>query len=167
VLTEYCGRALVVEHNGDLYSCDHFVTPAHRLGNVMTRPLGQLVDCRAQRSFALAKSHQLPSTCGSCAHVQRCWGACPKDRLGGVASGEPPPNYLCAGYRRFFDHTSRAFAAMAAALGRGQSAAAGLRDWRGQQAHGATKGVGPEPSSASRKKRRPKKRARQRKQSGR
>lgn len=133
VLAEYCGRGLVVEHNGDLYSCDHFVTPSHHLGNLRDRSLRQLVDAPAQRRFSQAKSLKLPSTCGSCPHVHRCWGGCPKNRLPASDATEPSPNYLCQGYRQFFDHAGPAYEAMAAGMRAGQSAAEGLSRWRAEQ----------------------------------
>jgi uncharacterized protein len=99
-----CGDIPIVEHNGDFYSCDHFVTPEHRLGNIRETPLLQLLESPAQQAFGRAKQEALPSYCQQCDVRSMCNGGCPKDRLIRTPDGSPGLNYLCAGYRRFFTH---------------------------------------------------------------
>jgi uncharacterized protein len=111
-----CGRALAVEHNGDLYSCDHYVFPAFKLGNVMTTPIAELVDGAAQRRFGEAKRETLPAQCRRCPVLFACNGECPKNRFARSADGEPGLNYLCAGYRRFFSHIDAPMRFMAGEL---------------------------------------------------
>ena len=116
VFAEECGRALVLEHNGDLYSCDHFVQPDCRLGNIMESPLAELVESGAQRGFGRAKRQSLPRLCQECRFLFACHGGCPKDRLLAAEGGEPPMNYLCRGYRSFFRHIDRPMRMMAGLL---------------------------------------------------
>jgi uncharacterized protein len=104
IFTETCGRALVMEHNGDLYSCDHFVDPPYKLGNVYTTPLAEMVESPAQVQFGLDKRDKLPEYCRQCDVYFICHGACPKDRFATASNGEPGLNYLCEGYRHFFRH---------------------------------------------------------------
>jgi uncharacterized protein len=99
-----CGDVPVVEHNGDFYQCDHFVTPAHRLGNIREIPLSALLESPAQEAFGRAKQDTLPLYCRSCDVLAMCNGGCPKDRIVRSPDGEAGLNYLCAGYRRFFRH---------------------------------------------------------------
>lgn len=101
---ETCGEALAMEHNGDLYSCDHFVEPRHRLGNLLETPLVDLITSQQQKSFALAKRDALPRYCRKCSLRFICNGGCPKDRILTTPDGEPGLNYLCEGYRAFFTH---------------------------------------------------------------
>jgi uncharacterized protein len=97
-----CGDVPVVEHNGDFYSCDHFVTPGHRLGNIRTTPLLELIEHPAQHAFGQAKREALPRYCRECDVREMCNGGCPKDRIIRTPDGEAGLNYLCGGYRRFF-----------------------------------------------------------------
>ena len=99
-----CGDVPVIEHNGDFYQCDHFVTPEHRLGNLLTTPLDEMIDSPAQEAFGLAKQQTLPRYCRECEVLEMCNGGCPKDRIIQTPDGERGLNYLCAGYRRFFNH---------------------------------------------------------------
>jgi uncharacterized protein len=99
-----CGDIPVVERNGDVYSCDHYVDAAHRLGNLWDRPLHELLESPAQQSFGRAKRETLPRYCRECEVLAMCNGGCPKDRFGSAPDGEPGLNVLCAGYRRFFNH---------------------------------------------------------------
>lgn len=99
-----CGNALVLEHNGDLYSCDHFVYPDNRLGNITEQPLVQLATSPQQNRFGNAKLAGLPSDCRNCDVRFACNGECPKHRFTTTASGEYGLNYLCAGYKHFFHH---------------------------------------------------------------
>jgi uncharacterized protein len=104
-----CGAVPVVEHNGDFYSCDHFVNSQHRLGNVMEMSLSTLLDSERQIFFGKAKRQTLPEYCRQCEVLDMCNGECPKNRFVVTPGGEPDLNYLCAGYRMFFNH-SRPFA---------------------------------------------------------
>ena len=123
VFAEECGRALVLEHNGDLYSCDHFVQADRHLGNIMRSPLAKLVDSDSQRAFGRAKRDALPRSCRECRFLFACHGGCPKDRLVAAERGEPPPNHLCRGYRAFFQHIDRPMRMMADLVRRGRLAA--------------------------------------------
>jgi len=120
---ETCGSALVLEHNGDLYACDHFVEPRCRLGNIMETPLVQMVGSEQQRRFGLAKRDQLPRACQECTVRFVCHGGCPKNRVLCTPSGEPGLNYLCEGYKAFFTHIDRPMRIMAAELQAGRPAA--------------------------------------------
>ncbi len=104
VMAPTCGRALVVEHDGAVYACDHFVEPARRLGDVRSNSLGALLESAAQTAFGTAKQEALPAHCVTCPVLFLCRGGCPKDRLNSTPEGEPGLNHLCAGYRRFFEH---------------------------------------------------------------
>jgi len=99
-----CGDVPVIEHNGDFYQCDHFVTPEHRLGNIRETPLLELLESPAQLAFGRAKQESLPRYCRECDVLGMCNGGCPKDRIIRTPEGEPCLNYLCAGYRLFFSH---------------------------------------------------------------
>lgn len=116
-----CGDVPVIEHNGDFYQCDHFVTPEHRLGNLRETPLAELLDNQAQEAFGQAKQEKLPRTCQACEVLTMCNGGCPKDRIVQTSAGEPGLNYLCAGYRRFFTHCRPYTLKMAALRWNGQS----------------------------------------------
>ena len=110
--------ALAIEHNGDVYACDHYVYPSHRLGSVIEQPLASLVAAPAQAAFGDAKADALPAHCRGC-HVRfACNGECPKHRFARAPDGEPGLNYLCAGYRRFFAHIAPAMEFMAGELAR-------------------------------------------------
>jgi uncharacterized protein len=101
---ETCGLALAMEHNGDVYSCDHFVEPKHFVGNLIDIPLTEIVTSDQQRAFGLAKRETLPRQCRECPVRFVCNGGCPKDRLLTSIHGEPGLNYLCDGYLAFFTH---------------------------------------------------------------
>jgi uncharacterized protein len=117
--SETCGDALALEHNGDLYSCDHFVEEGYRLGNITETPMRELVDSERQRRFGLAKRDTLPAFCRACDVRFACHGGCPKDRFIDTPDGEPGLNYLCAGYKTFFHHIDRPMRMMAGLLGQG------------------------------------------------
>ena len=119
IFRETCGDVPVIEHNGDFYSCDHFVDAEHRLGNIRETPWGALLESPAQRAFGQAKLESLPRYCRSCEVRPMCNGGCPKNRFTLTPDGEPGLNYLCAGYRQFFTHC-RPFVTQVAALWRQQ-----------------------------------------------
>lgn len=102
-----CGRALAMEHNGDVYACDHFVDQEHFLGNMISQSLVELINLPQQRQFGRDKKAELPGQCRKC-HVRfACNGGCPKDRLMTSKDGEPGLNVLCEGYLAFFTHIDR------------------------------------------------------------
>jgi uncharacterized protein len=104
VFAETCGNALALEHDGDLFSCDHYVYPDYRLGNILNRSIVAMVQSSEQRKFGTDKSDTLPTYCRECEVRFACNGECPKHRFILTPSGEPGLNYLCAGYKRFFTH---------------------------------------------------------------
>jgi uncharacterized protein len=116
IFGETCGTALAMEHNGDVYSCDHYVEPKHKLGNMQFIPLTKLVGSEQQRQFGQAKLDTLPRYCRECEVRFICNGGCPKDRTLTTPDGEPGLNYLCAGYKAFFTHIDRPMKIMAQAL---------------------------------------------------
>ena len=104
VTAEFCGKALAVEHDGTVYSCDHFVYPEYALGNLQTAHLGTMAFCERQMDFGFSKRESLPKYCRECKYLNSCWGECPKNRLLRTPDGEPGLNYLCQGIKRFHDH---------------------------------------------------------------
>ena len=116
VFSETCGKAVAMEHNGDLYSCDHFVYPEYRLGNVMEQSLKQMVASDAQTKFGRDKADTLPRYCRECEVRFACQGECPKHRFLRAPDGEWGLNYLCAGYYHFFNHIDPYMKAMAGLL---------------------------------------------------
>lgn len=108
-----CGTAMIIEHNGDLYSCDHFVDSEHLLGNIMETPLEELVISSQQSKFGLDKMDNLPSECIHCDFKFACYGACPKHRFIKDKTGEKRLNYLCTGYKKFFTHINQSMQIMA------------------------------------------------------
>lgn len=123
VFTHTCGSALAIEHNGDVYPCDHYVYPRLRLGNVLGGALGDMVNSTAQVKFGLDKRETLPRYCRECDARFACHGECPKHRFLKTPQGEPGLNYLCAGYKRFFRHIDPHMRAMAELLHAGRAPA--------------------------------------------
>lgn len=105
-LSKECGHAGVMEFNGDVYSCDHFVYPEHRLGNISTHTITEMMYGDKQREFAQMKHQMLPRQCRECKYEFACHGECPKNRFLRDSYGEAGLNYLCVGYRRFFEHVA-------------------------------------------------------------
>ena len=101
---EFCGKGLAVEHDGEVYSCDHFVYPAYRIGNIHSTHLGDLAFSAVQKEFGMNKRNSLPKQCQSCDYLKLCWGECPKNRLIKTRDGEPGLNYLCSGLFHFYQH---------------------------------------------------------------
>ncbi len=116
IFKETCGNVVVVEHNGDFYSCDHFVDLPHCLGNIRETPLVEMLESRAQREFGRNKWDALPRYCRECEVLSSCNGGCPKDRFARTADGEPGLNYLCPGLRNFFTYSRPKFQQMAALM---------------------------------------------------
>jgi uncharacterized protein len=99
-----CGRSVVIEHNGDVYACDHCVYPEYRLGNIKTDKLSDMVERSLRSGFGITKETSLPRWCRECEVLAACQGGCPKLRFGVTHYKEPGLHYLCKGYRKFFFH---------------------------------------------------------------
>ena len=122
-LSPMCGHAAVMEWNGDVYSCDHFVFPDNLLGNIRQQPISALVYGRQQQDFARCKVVSLPRQCRECRWLRTCYGECPKNRFIRDTYEEPGLNYLCPGYRQFFAHVAADMDYMAAELSAGRAPA--------------------------------------------
>lgn len=116
VFSPTCGNAVALEHNGDLYSCDHYVEPAYLLGNIRETSMTELVASEKQTAFGLDKLRTLPKYCRECDVLFACYGECPRNRFITAPDGEPGLNYLCAGYKLFFKHIAPAMKTMAGLL---------------------------------------------------
>lgn len=132
VFEETCGQGLAMEFNGDVYSCDHFVEPGYLLGRLSEKPLVEMVSANRQTQFGARKKNELPRYCRQCEVGFICHGGCPKDRLQKTPEGEPGLNYLCAGYRAFFNYVDRPMRQMAALLRAEQAPAEVMRIYAGQ-----------------------------------
>jgi len=124
IFEEKCGGALAMEHTGDLYACDHYVEPRFWLGNIDDNPIEELVVSPAQHDFGIAKVDTLPQYCLDCEVRFICNGGCPKNRIIHTPDGEAGLNYLCEGYRKFFNHIDQPMRRMKGLLERGQAPAA-------------------------------------------
>ena len=122
IFSPTCGSAMALEHNGDLYSCDHYVEPDYRLGNILETPMMELAASEKQRAFGLDKLNSLPRYCRECDVRFACHGECPRNRFITTPDGEAGLNYLCAGYKQFFHHIGPAMKTMAGLLRRGRFA---------------------------------------------
>ena len=122
IFGETCGNAVALEHNGDLYSCDHFVEPDYLLGNIGETHMVELLASPRQRAFGDAKRDTLPRYCRDCAVRFACNGECPKNRFTLTPDGESGLNYLCAGYLSFFTHIDGLMKVMADLLRNGRYA---------------------------------------------
>ncbi len=105
-LAKTCGHASVMEFNGDVYTCDHFVFPQYKLGNIYSNTLVEMMYGEKQQKFGLAKQNSLPTQCKECDYLFACNGECPKNRFCKTATGESGLNYLCKGYHKFFGHVA-------------------------------------------------------------
>jgi uncharacterized protein len=123
VFGETCGNALAMEHNGDLYSCDHYVYPQYKLGNISDDSIEHMVASPQQRKFGTDKRDTLPKFCRECDVRFACNGECPKHRFRTTPDGEPGLNYLCAGYKQFFHHIDPYMKTMGRLVESGQPAA--------------------------------------------
>jgi len=106
VLSKTCGHAGIMEFNGDLYACDHFVYPQYKIGNIHNRTLTEMMYSERQINFGNDKYQALPSQCKRCRFLFACYGECPKNRIIETGTGESGLNYLCRGYYRFFEHVA-------------------------------------------------------------
>ncbi|RKP58442.1 anaerobic sulfatase maturase [Pararobbsia silviterrae] len=113
VTSEFCGKALAIEHDGRVYSCDHFVYPEYALGDTGVEHLGDLAFSDRQKAFGFAKRETLSDDCRACPHLRLCWGECPKNRIVRTADGRARLNYLCAGLKQFFQHAGPTLRALA------------------------------------------------------
>jgi len=116
---EQCGKSVVVEHNGDVYACDHCVYPQHKLGNISTDNLLEMVEKPARSGFGITKETALPRWCKECEVLASCRGGCPKHRFAKTYYDEPGLHYLCAGYKKFFLHIRKYLRAMTTLLENG------------------------------------------------
>jgi uncharacterized protein len=119
VHAKQCGRSLVMEHNGDVYACDHCVYPQYKLGNIRTGNLKDMVKKSLQAGFGVMKETALPRWCGECEVLPACHGGCPKHRFETTHYNEPGLQYLCGGYKKFFLHIRKYLQAMATLLENG------------------------------------------------
>ncbi len=122
IFSKTCGNALALEHNGDLYSCDHFVEPDYKLGNIQETHAIELIASERQRQFGQAKLDTLPQYCRNCEVRFACHGGCPKNRFIQTPDGEPGLNYLCVGYKAFFTHIDKPMQMMVDLLRQGRYA---------------------------------------------
>ncbi len=128
VFSETCGESLVMEHNGDLFSCDHFVYPENLLGNITSVPLIDMVKSQRQFDFGVDKRNKLPGYCRRCKVLYACHGECPKHRFLSTPDGNPGLNYLCEGYKMFFTHAEPYMEYMAKEL-KNKRAPANVMTW--------------------------------------
>ena len=128
IFSETCGDALIIEHNGDLYSCDHYVYPDYNLGNVHDQSIRELVASPQQRKFGTDKRDTLPQYCRDCDYRFACNGGCPKHRFIDTPDGEKGLNYFCKGYKMFFKKADPYLRVMAGELTKGRPAA-GVMTW--------------------------------------
>ncbi len=128
-----CGRATAIEHNGDLYSCDHYVFSEFKLGNIHETPIRELANSPRQEQFGRDKSERLPDFCRTCSVRFACNGACPKDRILHTPDGQLGLNYLCAGFKMFFEHIDPCMQFMAVELKAGRPAAGIMRRLRAEE----------------------------------
>lgn len=105
-LAKTCGHAGVMEYNGDVYACDHFVFPEYKLGNIYSKTLVEMMYSDVQQTFGANKANTLPTQCKECEFLFACNGECPKNRFARTTTGEPGLNYLCKGYYQFFKHVA-------------------------------------------------------------
>ena len=121
IYNEFCGKGVALEHDGSVYSCDHYVYPEYRLGTVRDKTLAEMVFSAEQVKFGYGKSETLPRYCRECPYLEDCWGECPKNRLLRTPDGEPGLNYLCAGLKKFYKHAMPEVERIAAGIRHRQS----------------------------------------------
>jgi len=120
IFEETCGMGLALEHNGDLYACDHYVEPRWRLGSILKTDMAQMVGLHKQKKFGLDKRDTLPKYCRKCNVLFACNGGCPKNRVLHTQDGEYGLNYLCEGYKSFFPHVGPSMKIMATLIQQGR-----------------------------------------------
>ena len=132
IFAETCGKAMIIEHNGDLYACDHYVYPDYRLGSVRDHSIREMATGPVQERFGLDKREALPKYCLGCEYRFACNGGCPKHRFARTPDGEPGLNHLCHGYKIYFAHVDPSMRFMAGELQRGRPAY-GVMAWAKEQ----------------------------------
>jgi uncharacterized protein len=113
VFNDFCGKSVMVELDGSVYSCDHFAYPEYRLGNISTTSLVDQVFSQQQVGFGFDKKDHLPEQCRKCCYLGACYGECPRNRFVRTSDGEAGLNYLCPGLKKFFSHAERRLQALA------------------------------------------------------
>jgi len=141
IFSPTCGDAVALEPNGDLYSCEHYVEPGYRLGNIRETPMAKMVDSEHQRAFGQRKLSSLPKYCRECDVLFACNGECPRNRFIAAPDGEPGLNYLCAGYKMFFHHIDPAMKIMAGLLRKGHWADEIMRMYEARDSSGSWGGT--------------------------
>jgi uncharacterized protein len=131
---EKCGRALIIEHDGGVFSCDHYVYPQHRLGQIHEADLAELANGDRQAEFGTMKADRLPQYCHRCEALFACRGECPKNRFIRAPDGEAGLNYLCKGLRQFFAHVDPWMVMMADEIRAGRGADNVMRAQAGRSA---------------------------------
>jgi uncharacterized protein len=104
VYSEFCGKGVALEHDGSVYSCDHYVYPEYKLGNIAEQHISRMVFSEREKKFGFAKRDDLPQQCRDCQYLFACNGECPKNRLIRTRDGEAGLNYLCSGLQKFWQH---------------------------------------------------------------
>lgn len=117
-----CGKSVIVEHNGDVYACDHSVYPQYKLGNILDDNPVAMVEKSIVQGFGVSKEKSLPRWCQECDVLKACWGGCPKHRFAKTYYGEPGLHYLCAGYKKYFFYIRKYLHALTRVLENGQPA---------------------------------------------
>ena len=121
VYHEFCGKGVALEHDGSVYSCDHYVYPEYRLGNIKETSSSRMVFSDRQRDFGMSKFHSLPQRCRQCKYLFACNGECPKNRLIRTSEGDAGLNYLCSGLLKFWEHIDRDMQNICRMVARGDS----------------------------------------------
>ncbi len=140
VHSETCGHAFALESNGDLYNCDHFVYPEHLLGNIHQQSIEEMNNSEQANAFGLAKRETLTPDCRRCDYRFACHGGCPKHRFAVSPTGHPGHNYLCAGYKHFFQHVTRYMNVWRELMANGYPPAA-IMQWVAQERSAAAQAV--------------------------
>jgi uncharacterized protein len=117
---ETCGQSVVIEHNGDVFACDHTVFPEYKIGNIKQHSLQDMIQDSLESGFGISKMSKLPGTCRECEVLRACWGGCPNTRFNIDSNDEPGMQYLCAGYKKYFLHIRKYLRAMATLIENGQ-----------------------------------------------
>ncbi|GMV80455.1 MAG: anaerobic sulfatase-maturating enzyme [Planctomycetota bacterium] len=149
VYSKNCGRALAIEHDGSLYSCDHFVYDEYKLGNIKDRSMRELVNTPEQKKFGTDKFDSLPRFCRRCDFLEMCYGECPKNRFIETPDGEAGLNYLCAGLKIYFAHVTPVMGLMAREIAQGRPAETVMHAIQASERIAAASGQKvPEPAAA-------------------
>ncbi|WP_320170688.1 anaerobic sulfatase maturase [Maridesulfovibrio sp.] len=130
---ENCPKTGLLEHTGEVFACDHFVSPEYKRGNIMFHSLRDMLESKEQNSFVLGKSRNLPTECRTCAVLFACKGECPKNRF--LRTTDGTKNYLCAGYKQFFEHSAPTMKQMACIVRQGRPAEEIMYLFRAEQQH--------------------------------